>query len=319
MDYSVYESINKKNKVPINSFVASIRVSTVHWHGEYELVGVLRGKIAAKIGAEEYLLSEGDLVLVNPNEMHSYRSIDDNECLCMFLQFEESLLENDDGEIRFYLNSASGEEIDCGYKYIYGLLARIVYEDINGGNSSPLRLKSLIYKLLADLMDYVVYDKHYRDSETIDEKKLVVAAIDNFKINLNDPEVLEDSCKKFGVSRKTLDRNFNSILGVSAKSILADLKIDRAKELLKNTDKNMGYIMDSCGFGSEKTFYRVFKEATGMTPLDFRQVGVVTEKMGTFNGYLDYNHIKAREMLKEIFNSYNGEYINVLQKRLEEI
>lgn len=319
MDYSAYESINKKEKVPINTFVASLNVSSVHWHSEYELIGVLCGKLIVRVGTDEYVLEKGDLIWINPNEMHSLRCADDNECLCMVLQLDESLIGSEEGEIRFYMNSASGEEIDCGYKYMYGLLSYIVYEGISHSKGNEIRLKSLIYELLADMFEYVVYDRHYRDYETIDYKKLVVASIDYLNMNLENPKVLDDVCRNFGVSRKTLDRNYNLILGTSAKGILADLRIERAKQLLKNTDKNMNFIKDNCGFGSEKTFYRVFKEATGMTPMDFRIVGVMNNQMDSLNGYLDYNHIRAQELLRATVKTYGEEYLNVLQKRMEKI
>lgn len=319
MEYSVYESINKKENVPINTFVASIEKSTVHWHSEYELIGILKGQLNARIGTEEMLLSKGDIVLINPNEMHSLKAEGKEECLCFVLQLDEILLENDNGEIHFYLNSSLDEDVDCGYPYLYGLLAQIVYEGLGERKDNTLKLKALIYTLLSDLLQYVVYDHHYRDKELIDEKKMVITAIDQMNQNMNNVEVIEEICNSYGVSRKTLDRYFNSVLGLSAKAVLADLRIDRAKQLLKNTDKTMNFIIDNCGYGSEKTFYRVFKEATGMTPADFRQIGVVTNKVGTFNGYLDYDHLRAKQLLKETIRAYNEDCINVIRKKLEKI
>ncbi len=319
MEYSVYESINKKEKLPINAFVASMDISSVHWHGEYELIGVLKGKLDARIGTDEYILSTGDVILINPNEMHSLKKYGEEECLCMVLQIDDSLIENDDGEIFFYLNSTEDEEIECGYDYIYGLLANIIYESIKDNAHNSMRIKALVYTFLADLFEYVIYDRHFRDRETIDEKKLVVSAIDYINLNLNQDNILEATCSNFGVSRKTLDRYFSTVIGQSSKGILADLRIDRAKQLLKNTDKNMSFIKDSCGYGSDKTFYRVFKEATGMTPMDFREVGVVANNTGSFNGYLDYDHIRAKELLFDIVQRYNSGYIHELQRRLERI
>ncbi len=319
MDYYVYESVYKKDKVPINTFIASINVSSVHWHGEYEFIGVLSGELNIRIGTEEYTLSMGDMIIVNPNEMHALRGMGEEACLCMVMQLDESLVETDGGETRFYLNSTSDEPIECGYKYLYGMLASIVYEGILGEKDNVMRMWALIYTFLADLFEYAVYDKRFKERETLDEKKLVVSSIDYMNINLAAPEVLDDICKKYGVSRKTLDRNFNTVLGITAKGILADLRMERAKQMLKSTDKSLGFIMDNCGFGSEKTFYRVFKEATGLTPMDFRAVGVVNGKIESFNSYLDYNQLMAQELLKKTVKDSKEDFTRELQKRLEKI
>ena len=76
--------------------------------------------------------------------------------------------------------------------------------------------------------------------------------------------------------------------------------VERAKSLLKNTDKNMNYILDSCGFGSEKTFYRVFRRETGLTPNEFRHKGQIDQYNEQLKGYLDYEVSEVKEILKKV-------------------
>ena len=52
MSYSIYESINKPSDFPVNAFVASIESSTLHWHNEYEIIGVLKGCIEVRVQSE---------------------------------------------------------------------------------------------------------------------------------------------------------------------------------------------------------------------------------------------------------------------------
>ena len=48
------------------------------------------------------------------------------------------------------------------------------------------------------------------------------------------------------------------------------LRIERAKQLLKGTDLSAERISQLSGFSLRPYFYRVFGEMTGMTPLQFR-------------------------------------------------
>ena len=108
--YSVYESINYDSNLLVNAFVTPIESSTFHWHNEYELLGVLRGSISVHIQSEECLLTQGDLLLINPNEIHAFQNPQKEENLCMILQIKPELFHADDkdnSEIRFYVSSVT--------------------------------------------------------------------------------------------------------------------------------------------------------------------------------------------------------------------
>ena len=51
---------------------------------------------------------------------------------------------------------------------------------------------------------------------------------------------------------------------------MTTLRVDAASNLLKNTDMSLVDIAFECGFGSERNFYRSFKEFTGLTPKEYR-------------------------------------------------
>ena len=50
-------------------------------------------------------------------------------------------------------------------------------------------------------------------------------------------ELAELLCHKLGMSRKTLDRSSRAVLGMTIKEVIDDLRLEKAKELLKNTNK----------------------------------------------------------------------------------
>ena len=51
----------------------SITGQTFHWHDELELLLVAEGSLSLKVGYEELFLNEGDIMLINSDEIHSMK------------------------------------------------------------------------------------------------------------------------------------------------------------------------------------------------------------------------------------------------------
>jgi LacI family transcriptional regulator len=74
-----------------------------------------------------------------------------------------------------------------------------------------------------------------------------------------------------GVSRRTLERRFWHALGRSIGSEITHCRLERAKRLLLETGLPSYRVANAAGFGTIKTFNRVFRRATGVSPGRFRQ------------------------------------------------
>lgn len=304
MTYSIYETVSSNQTFPVNVFVAPIENSTFHWHNEYEMIGILKGTINIRVSSESITLKEGDIFLVNSRVIHAIRCVEDEKNLCMILQMSPELFaseENENSDIRFYLDSTQkDEEPECGFTYFYRKLAQLVYESLKEDGHSPFRIRAQVCAMIADLFDYVVYDVRFRDPVSQNQQELVVSVIEYMEKYLEEDSIVDMACRQFGLSRKSLDRVLKTMTGVTGKEILENLRVERAKTLLKNTDKNMNYILDSCGFGSEKTFYRVFRRETGLTPNEFRHKGQIDQYNEQLKGYLDYEVSEVKEILKNV-------------------
>ena len=67
---------------------------------------------------------------------------------------------------------------------------------------------------------------------------------------------------------------FHKELGTTYCDYLNMLKISYAKELLISTNLKILDICNECGFTSHSNFLRLFKENTGLSPLQFRKRAV---------------------------------------------
>jgi LacI family transcriptional regulator len=80
-----------------------------------------------------------------------------------------------------------------------------------------------------------------------------------------------DVARATGMSRRVLERRFREMLGRSPAQEIRRVHIDRAKELLTQTDLAVSQVAEASGFNHVERLILMFKQATGMTPLVYRK------------------------------------------------
>jgi len=82
---------------------------------------------------------------------------------------------------------------------------------------------------------------------------------------------LDEIAAKLNITPEYLGTKFRNETGVTFSTYMKDYRITKAKELLMGTNLKLYEIADRIGYNDPKYFSRVFKEATGMLPADFRK------------------------------------------------
>lgn len=309
MQYSIFENIEHHKDYPAKIFVVSIDHSDLHWHYDYELVVVLKGSLTLNYGLQRYVIREGDIVLVNSKIIHGYRNIIDN--LCLFVQFPPQLLEqvlNKNQVYYFYLNSASKTMRPKTQFSVFVHTAVELGMRRNPRNPADiLRINSLLYMLLADLVEYSHYDIYqYPDRAAFEnDSEMFLRAIQFVEQNLKNENIKQELCRYVGMSEKTLYRFLKSITGFTISDLINSIRIQKAKIMLKQSDKSVSFISQECGFNYEATFYRMFKKETGVTPNEYRQRGGRVQGDPKVQGYLSFNRWEAEALLKKYFYNAN--------------
>ena len=84
------------------------------------------------------------------------------------------------------------------------------------------------------------------------------------------PPALESIARDLGLSYSTLRRLFREHTGVSLKQYQTDVRIRRACELLRNSDRSIKAISGYLGYSSPFHFSEQFKKSTGLAPSEWR-------------------------------------------------
>jgi YesN/AraC family two-component response regulator len=81
----------------------------------------------------------------------------------------------------------------------------------------------------------------------------------------------ESVCAELGMSRSYLCKIMKKAIGKGFVEYLAGYRVERAKELLRSTDKKLSEIAELVGYTDQRYFGAVFKRETGMTTTEFRE------------------------------------------------
>lgn len=77
-----------------------------------------------------------------------------------------------------------------------------------------------------------------------------------------------------GTSSRHLQRLFRAHLGLRPFQYLLDLRLDRARLMLSETELRVTDVAEACGFGTTGTFSKYFRQRFGVTPSRYSPVGV---------------------------------------------
>ena len=82
---------------------------------------------------------------------------------------------------------------------------------------------------------------------------------------------LKKVAEKFYLNQSYLSRIFREKTGITFWAYVTQVRLEKAKEMLKNEHLSLYEIAYQCGFNSVKNFHAVFKKHLGCTPGVYRK------------------------------------------------
>jgi AraC-like DNA-binding protein len=250
-----------------------------HYHAEYELHLICAS--SGKVFVGDYIgqFAPGHLVLTGPRVPHNWVSLDlppeGVKVRDMVIQFNHAPLEQMAGVIPEMkgimplLNRASYgiEFFDLSEQ------ARERFIRIRDSNGLPRFLEFLA--LLGELADSSAYQLlstvPMQASDDADALAHINAAVDFIVQNLSSQFAMKDVAQQLGMTERVFTRFFRSSTGNSFTDFVNRLRINRACQLLMETERYVTNICYDAGFNNVANFNRRFLAFKGMTPKEFRQ------------------------------------------------
>ncbi len=104
------------------------------------------------------------------------------------------------------------------------------------------------------------------------EKDTLEAQLDEYIAeNISGNLEIEELCSKFNLRKTNLHQKTKQIYGTSIAKYIRKVRIERAKELMLNTNLSLAEIAESVGIGDYNYFIKVFKAEVKATPKEFKK------------------------------------------------
>lgn len=229
-----------------------------HLHHNAELMICMEGEQEMMCGYSTKVLKPGDMMIAFPNKVHSYRSI--SGCAGVMCIINPDILP----ALTPYFKKQSSSCYYSGGQALIELASLMLDEYEND------RSKEILIGYLYVILGKAFKDMCFCDSKSvIDNKtfsKVIVYISENYKNEIS----LKSIARCFGINHCHLSRLFSENLGCGFCKYIHELRINYAKMLLCESDIAIGDISFECGFSTQRSFNRVFKKITSMSPKEYR-------------------------------------------------
>ncbi len=119
--------------------------------------------------------------------------------------------------------------------------------------------------------DMGIYKSDKSKIQNTSNERLIYKSLEH--INSDYADISErQAAAAVNMSYSHYSRQFKSVMGVSFKEYLANVRLSEAEKLLITTDMSVTETALACGFGTCSYFIETFKKSRGMTPGDYRKI-----------------------------------------------
>lgn len=246
-----------------------------HWHNEMELIYAREGVSAITVNDDTFSLAPGDLVVCSSGDIHYSDSADPKNAL-EFLVFDPGLLDPQYREVtgpqchipaKTLADLGLGGPLDAIFVRLSEELERRqpYYQEV-----ATACLREFWYLLKRGLPSCA--QRQNRRNSLMESFHQLLRYLDE---HYADQLSLEFAAARLGYSPSHFSKAFKKLTGINFVTYVSMIRVEQACALLKKSDKRTVDISQICGFNNLRTFNRTFKEITGYTPTQFKNLSNV--------------------------------------------
>lgn len=243
----------------------------LHHHDFYEIYCFLGGQVEYRVEGRTYSLQKGDLLLINPMELHQPMVLPGSETyerMVLWINREYLTGLGQDGvrltqcfepgrENLLRLTAAQAQEIRSKMDM---LVQQRRTEDFGG----EIYAKGIFLQLMVELNRLSIS----AGSEKEDTTSLVAQVVAYINHHYGEPLTLDHLAQVFYISKYHLSHKFTQATGVSVYRYVVLKRLQAARQRLMDGYTPKEAFLSS-GFGDYANFYRAFLSEYGVTPQVF--------------------------------------------------
>lgn len=254
-------------------------------HDFWEMVYIDKGEMLCTADKTSFTLKSGELTFHKPNEFHNLSgnmssspnvSIMTFECKSRAMQFFEGKIFHLNAEEKSFMSMLFEEALSCYRLYDE---ANPLLQKINKIPDAPFGSSQMTKNLLEIFLIKLtrntdILTKQSRSNIHLDGKNIpypVKEIIDFLHSKVYDKICLSDVAAAVQKSPSAVKKLFSQYMSIGIISYYNSLKIREAKHLIREGNYNFSQIAEMLHFDTSQYFTKCFKDATKMTPSEYKR------------------------------------------------
>ncbi len=250
-------------------------------HDFWEFLYVDKGQVEVMADTEGYQLQQGEMIFHKPNEFHSVWAngkIAPNLIVASFvcnspaMKFFENKILKAGEEEKNLLAKLIRERTYCFNKRLNEFITvkdKRLDEPFGAQQLIKIYLEMLLITLIRNNTAIKKQERISSLTRHRAEDDLVNRIICFMEQNIEKNLTVDDFCKEFSLSPTRIKSLFKDRKQTGIIQYFRRMKIERAKELIREENYNFSEIAERLGFSSVHYFSHVFKKITDMTPSEY--------------------------------------------------
>lgn len=252
-----------------------------HWHATLEINVCASGLLKTSTQRGEYIVREGDAVLVNANVLHRNEAFEGAPGVRVQTHmFDRSLVAAAELPQRRYvapvvectlLDALPLFRKNAEHRAVLEALDRAFEAAGEEKDGYELEICGLLNRawqgVYALTLPVIGARQPLPRMETARLKQMLGFIREHYAEDISPADVAASA----GVCERECFRCFRQELGTTPLATLTDFRLRRAAELLRETDRSVSDIAAACGFATSSYFGKVFRRRMNLSPLAYRR------------------------------------------------
>lgn len=260
-----------------------------HWHNAFEVNVMVSGSCKCLLGGKQYIIEKGMGIFINSTMLHSVVPGDKDLGQINSIVFSKDLITPSSNSViaQRYIRPLLDERGFYGMvlrpeipwqRDILNIVRRIFKLCQSEQYGYEINSAMLCGQILAAVAPHIAEYKTDLTEGLQDKALFVKPMLLYIWEHYDQPVTLDEIAHAGCTSKNECIHYFHSVVGTSPIQYVKNYRLQRAAELLRNTDRNISCIAAACGFRDGGYFSRSFYEAYGMTPLNWRRAHSIAGK-----------------------------------------
>lgn len=251
----------------------------LHWHDSIELIHVRTGSLHCVVNGSNFLLSEGEMCVINADKMHRVYCTEGQECRLDVLSIKPSIVSQHEGLFEHYIQPVVSDpdfthirvhHTHSLVRIIADLLGDLQEQGAKKPEGYELHVMGIVFMILSNL--YQIYTHEQGEAEAPDSDVALQRRMNRYIYEHFSERIgLDEIARAGGVSRSKCSAMFQKYTQSSPINFLNAYRLEVAAKLLKNTEDAIGDIARACGFSEQSYFNRMFTREFGESPRAYRK------------------------------------------------